>query len=381
MSPLQYDRVVIYAHHAPPQPSASATRMLSLARHLRDQGVTVDFLTTKPGPESHDGFHIRRARGRVGLWNELRRHPRCPIIVSSPPSTPAAEVAFIARFLGYRVVVDIRDPFVSEALKNGDLAPGPKTWAKLALEWSLFRSAHVVSYVSDPLRKLMDARFGAPRCPQILAPNGIDRGIFYLDDTPPSERRRALELGEGAIFVYVGILGGKSLDQAFAALAPALHAGAKLLMIAVLDEYSRPLQQALEAQAEKLGMADQVIWRFNLSPEEVAKHLSACDIGLNPLPFNRSYCLPVKTFEFLACGVHPLNIIGKDSALRDILDGGDTSTFCFSWDECSRRALDMIDDLPRLRAGQAERARTATQYDRSQANSVLTDALLNRTPS
>lgn len=378
MSPLQYDRVVIYAHHAPPQPSASATRMLSLARHLRAQGVTVDFLTTKPGPAYHDGFRIRRALGRAGLWNELRGHSRCPIIVSSPPSTPAAEVAFAARFLGYRVVVDIRDPFVSEALKNGDLAPGPKTWAKLALEWSLFRSAHVVSYVSDPLRKLMDARFGAPNRPHVLAPNGIDRHIFHLEDTPQSERRRSLELGEGAIFVYVGILGGKSLDQAFDALAPALHAGAKLLMIAVLDEYSRPLQQALEAQAEKLGVANQVIWRFNLSPEEVAEYLCACDIGLNPLPFNRSYCLPVKTFEFLACGVHPLNIVGKDSALRDILDGGDTSTFCFSWDECSRRALEMLDDLPHLRAGRVARAQTAARYDRNQANAVLTSALLNR---
>lgn len=355
--------------------------MLSLARHLRAQGVTVDFLTTKPGPESHDGFLIRRACGRAGLMRELRRHPRCPIIVSSPPATPAAEVAFFARLFGYRVVVDIRDPFVSEALKNGELAPGPKTWAKLALEWSLFRSAHVVSYVSDPLRKLMDARFGAPNGPQVIAPNGIDRGIFHLDDRPRSERCRALDLGEGAIFVYAGILGGKSLDKAFDALAPTLRAGAKLLMIAVLDEYSRPLQEALEVQAWKLGVADQVIWRFNLSPEEVADHLRACDIGLNPLPFNRSYCLPVKTFEFLACGVHPLNIVGKDSALRDILDGGNTSTFCFSWDECSRLAREMIDDLPRLRAGQFARAHAATQFDRSQANSVLADALLNRVPS
>lgn len=354
--------------------------MLSLARYLRSQGVKVVFLTNKPGPETHDGFQILRCRGRAGLVREMLRHPRCPIMVSSPPATPAAEVAFFARIFGYRVVVDIRDPFVGEALKNGDLAPGPKTWAKLVLEWSLFRSANVVSYVSDALRNLMDVRFGAPNRPQVLAPNGVDRGIFHLDDTPRSDRRRALGLGEEAIFVYVGILGGKSLDNAFDALAPALRAGAKLLMIAVLDEYSRPLQQALEAQARELGVADQVVWRFNLSPEEVADHLSACDIGLNPLPFNRSYCLPVKTFEFLACGVHPLNIVGPDSALRSILDAGDTSTFCFSWEECSCRAREMIDDLPRLRAGQVARARLATKFDRRQANSVLTDALLNRTP-
>ena len=355
--------------------------MLSLARYLRNQDVFVSFVTTRSGPSYHDGFPINRCHGRIGLWQALRWHPRCPIIVSSPPATPAAEVALFARMLGFRVVVDIRDPFVSEALKSGDLAPGLKTRIKLSLERSLFRNAHIVSYVSAPLRILMDDLFGPPNCRQVVAPNGVDRDTFYLDDGPQSEIRGAMGFGEGAIFVYVGILGGKSLDKALNALAPALRQGAKLLMIAVLDEYSRPLFEALEEQARGLGVADNVIWRFNLKLEDVALHLNACDIGVNPLPFNRSYCLPVKTFEFLACGVHPLNIVGQDSALRKLLDEGDLATFCSSWEECSRRACEMIDSLPDLRARRLARARSAAPFDREVANAILTDALLNRSPS
>ena len=59
--------VVIYAHYQPPQPSASATRMLSLARHLRSKGHSVTFLTSMPGPDEAEGFPIARVKGRAGL--------------------------------------------------------------------------------------------------------------------------------------------------------------------------------------------------------------------------------------------------------------------------------------------------------------------------
>jgi glycosyltransferase involved in cell wall biosynthesis len=353
--------------------------MLSLARYLREQGVSVEFITTKPGAISHDGFSILRCKGRGELFLTLRKHPRCPILVSSPPGTPAAEVAAASRLLGYRVVVDIRDPFVSEALKNGDLSPGLSTLAKLWLERSLFYSAHVLSYVSDALRILMEDRFGSPRCSHIIAPNGVDRNTFNYDEETRSQSRKALNLGDEAVFIYVGILGGKSLDHAFKALAPALCKGAKLLMVAVLDEFSRPIYESLKAQAVELGISEQVTWSFNLTPEKVAYHLNASDIGINPLPFNRSYCLPVKTFEFLACGVHPLNIVSKDSALLEIFQDSKLGTFCFSWEECSKSACELIEKVGDIRSLATVRAKSAAQFDRQDANAVLTAALMSAT--
>lgn len=376
MSKQAQHHVLIYAHHAPPQPSACATRTLSLARYLRSHGVEVCFLTSKPGPTHHDGFAIKRCSGRAGLMRALVAHKRCAIFVTSPPATPTAEVAVMARALGYHVVADIRDPFVSEALGNGDIAPGIKTRIKLWLERSLFSVSHQVSYVSDALREQMDKSFGTPNRPQIIAPNGVDRDVFFLAQNGRATTREELGLGAGAVFVYAGILGGKSLDHALDALAPALRQGARLLMIAVEDEFSRPIMTALQEQARKLGIEDRVIWRNNLTPAEVARHLNACDIGLNPLPFQRSYCLPVKTFEFLACGVYPLNIVGKNSAVLSLFDDKDLACSCLSWQSCSDQALSLANDIQALRAGAEKRADFAKQFDRDVANAALSGALL-----
>lgn len=376
MKLFNFNSVLIYTHHAPPQPSASSTRMLSLARYLRGRGFLVEFITTKEGPTSHDGFNIYRFKGRVELLYALRKHSPCPILVSSPPGTPAAEVAIVSRLLGYRVVVDIRDPFVSEAIKNGDLSPGLSTSVKLWLERSLFYSAHVLSYVSDSLRKEMEKRFGKPRCNYIIAPNGVDRNIFKYNEEIRRQSREELKFGNEAIFVYVGILGGKSLDHAFESLAPVLRKGAKLLMIAVLDEFSFPIYESLIAKALKLKISEQVIWHFNLSPEKVGFYLNGSDIGINPLPFNRSYCLPVKTFEFLACGVHPLNIVGKESALLEVFENTSLGTFCFSWEECTNSAFELIERVDEIRTLSLERANSAVNFDRQIANVLLSEALI-----
>ena len=348
MSGQTQHRVLIYAHHAPPQPSACATRTLSLARYLRARGVDVSFLTSKPGPTHHDGFVIKRCSGRAGLMRALVAHKRCSIFVTSPPATPTAEVALLARALGYHVVADIRDPFVSEALGNGDIAPGVKTRIKLWLERSLFWAAHQVSYVSDALRSQMDNSFGALNGPQILAPNGVDRDVFYLAHYGRARTREEW----------------------------ALRHGARLLMIAVEDAFSRPIMTALQEQARKLGVEDRVIWRNNLTPAEVAQHLNACDVGVNPLPFQRSYCLPVKTFEFLACGVYPLNIVGENSAVLSLFDDDDLACSCLSWQACSDHALALVKDIQTVRNGAEKRAEFAQQFDRDVANAALSAALL-----
>lgn len=376
MKSIKYDSVLIYAHHAPPQPSASSTRLLSLARYLKELGISVEFITSKKGPDIHEGFKIHRCKGRNGLVEILIKHSRSPILVSSPPGTPAAEVAAIARLLGYWVVVDIRDPFVSEALNNGDISPGLSTSIKLLLERSLFYSAHILSYVSNPLRIKMESHFGKPNPNYIIAPNGVDRNIFKYDIEIRQESREILGFGTIPVFIYVGILGGKSLDHVFNALAPVLKKGTKLLMVAVLDEFSIPIYESLKIQADDIGISDQIVWKFNATPDKVAFYLNASDIGINPLPFNRSYCLPVKTFEFLSCGVHPLNIVGKDNALLEIFEDSRLGTFSFSWEECTNNALELIERIDEIRSLAYERSESAIKFDRKDSNKILASALL-----
>jgi len=368
--------VLLYSHYAPPHPSASATRMLSLARHLKRNGHQVRLLTSQPGPDIHDGLQIIRSPGRLGLMRALWQQQRCSILISSPPGTPAAEVAIIARLLGYRVIVDIRDPYVSEALMNGDISPGLASSVKRWLEHSLFVVAHGISYVSEPLRQAMERNFGHPRSPQVIAPNGIDRDIFFRNASDRQKTRSELGFGTEAVFVYAGILGGKALDEAFEAVAVALRQGARLLVIGVLDEYSEPIRMRLQRLTATLGVESRVIWRFNANLQEVAQLLNGCDIGVNPLPGTRSYCLPVKTYEYLSCGLYPLCMASGDSALSALFPDESNGKLCVDWREYARSAAYLASHIDALRAGADDRAEFAKQFDREKANDILVNLLV-----
>ncbi len=362
--------VLIYAHYQPPAPSASATRMMSLAKHLAARGHQVTFLTSQPGPTEAQGFPVIRAKGRLGLIKALRKGPRQVIFVSSPPATPAAEVAMAARVLGYKVMVDIRDPYVLEALKNSEVKPGLKTHIKSVLEWTLPRYSHRISFVSEYLRDEFAAFCGHELPHAVIAPNGADLDIFKYTPQARQAARQALGVGNETVFVYSGILGGKDLDKTIDALAPALRQGAKFLIVGIVDQYSRPLKDALIAQMAALGLSEQLLWRENLSVNELAALLPGADIGVNPLPSHRAYCLPVKTYEYMATGLFNLAHGGNGSALLSTLSEK-AGAGCVDWASFSSQALALCERIEAVRADAALRATLALSYGRASSNEKL----------
>lgn len=366
--------VVIYAHYLPPAASASATRMMSLARYLREGGHTVTMLTSMAGPDSVEGFRIVRARNRAGLVAWLARQPRAVLFASSPPATPCAEVAMAARALGWRVMVDVRDPYVIEAAKLGEIRPGFALRVKAFLEWTLPRSAHVMSFVSEFLRDEFGRFTGHPLRHAVIAPNGADLGIFGYDENRRAQARQALALGDEALFCYQGILGGKELDRALDALAPTLREGAKLLVMGIVDEHSRPLKEAIHRQLEALGLSSQLIWRENLALAELAALLPAADFGVNPLPAHRAYCLPVKTYEYLASGVYNIAHGASGSALASRLRQ-DEGVCASDWHSFGALAQTCAAEVEHYRRHAASRAQAAHVYGRAASNAALVSAL------
>jgi N-acetylglucosaminyldiphosphoundecaprenol N-acetyl-beta-D-mannosaminyltransferase len=367
--------ITLYAHYMPPRPSASATRMFSLARALSADGHAVRLLTSQPGPSAHEGIPIVRCRGRAGLIRWLLANRSGSILVSSPPGTPAAEVAWLARLTGRRVIVDVRDPYVSEALAIGDLAQGPATLVKAMLERSLFRSAHAVSVVSAPLLDTLRVTLRLPIRNASIAANGADLHLFRIDAAARERIRAQWGWGDEAVFVYAGILGGKELDRVLQALAPALRAGARFLMIGVVDEHSQSIRDALVELALHEGVADRVTWLENLSLHDVAAHLNAADVGVNPLPRARLYCMPVKTYEYMACGLYNLACAATGGGLASLIDDPAKGAVAGGWDEFSVRAVALAKDVATLRGSAPIRADLARAHGRDAANAVLIDLL------
>ena len=280
----------------------------------------------------------------------------------------------MARVLGYRVMVDIRDPYIIEAIKNAEVSPGLKTKIKGFLEWSLPRSAHRMSFVSEYLRSEFEVFSEYTDAHTVIAPNGADLDVFQYSQERRSQARDSLQLTSEPLFCYAGILGGKDLDKAVSALAPALRRGAKLLIVGIVDQYSAPLKASLLEQVAALGVPGQLIWRENLQVPELAQLLTGVDVGINPLPSHRSYCLPVKTYEYMACGAFNLAHGGEDSAMLRQLDprAGVGST---SWADFGEKALDLVQNIERLREQAPARVVLAQGFGRKGSNEILCSAL------
>ncbi len=379
MFPKRNDNIVIYAHYAPPHPSASATRMLSVAKYLRARGLRVIILTTMPGPSMlADGISVVRPRGRARLFLWLVRNAPKILLVTTPPATPAAEVAVLGRLLGARVIADIRDPYVSEAITNGDFSPGFKARMKGGLEWLLLRVANAHSVVSEALRDRMQELTKTRLSRAAIAQNGADEETFFIDDRARALVRTELNISDEPLFVYAGILGGKELHKVLRAMKPALEEGAVLLFVAIIDEYSAPIAQQLAQDAGDMGISDRVRWISNQSLESVARYLNASDVGINPLPQSRTYCLPVKTFEYMACGVFNLAYGGKGALSAVLRQEEVLGSIVYDWAEFGVQARRCVTDIAKIRHGRHQRARRALNFSRAEANERLTELLLDK---
>jgi len=122
--------------------------------------------------------------------------------------------------------------------------------------------------------------------------NGVNETMFR-----PMERdlaRRLLGLDDGIHICYTGYFGSwQGLDTLLAGVA---EAGAPARVLLVGDG---PLRGELERQAQRLGIARQVVFRGPVPLAELPPYISACDICA--VPATVRVHSPVKLFEYLAC--------------------------------------------------------------------------------
>ena len=142
-------------------------------------------------------------------------------------------------------------------------------------------------------------------CKSKIVPVGFNSKLFIENSIEFKKKiRETLNFkNDSEILVYCGAISKfrklHILIKAFAKVID-ICPNVKLLMIGFGDYY-----ESLKKFAKKNLVAKNIIFTGKIEQKKVAQYLCAADIGLSFVPINENYNYnpPLKTFEYLACGL------------------------------------------------------------------------------
>ncbi|MDO9598604.1 MAG: glycosyltransferase, exosortase A system-associated [Azoarcus sp.] len=368
-------RILHILDHSIPLHSGYTFRTAAILREQRALGWETMHLTspkqghTTQAAEEVDGLHFYRSlvppSGPPGL-NELRqmratearleqlaRELRPDILHAHSPVLNAIPAIRVGKRLGIPVVYEIRAFWEDAAVDHGTTAEGSLRYrATRAMEtWALKRVDHVFT-ICEGLRCDIVGR-GIPDNRVTVIPNAVDVEGFQLSGEPDALLRQQLGLGGATVLGFVGsFYAYEGLDLLLDAFPKLIVLRPELRMLLI---GGGPQEGNLRAQAERLGVADKVIFTGRVPHTEVSRYYDQIDLLVYPRHSMRltELVTPLKPLEAMAQGrIFAASDVGGHKEL--IRDGETGRLFTAgSVEALVTTVTDMLDhrdDWPTMRA-------------------------------
>lgn len=365
-------RVLHVLDHSIPLHSGYTFRTLSLLREQRKLGWETFHLTSpkqvdcRVAEETVDGWHFYRTEGapaggmrlpgldEMALMRrverrllEVARTVRPDVIHAHSPVLNALPALRIGRQLGIPVVYEVRAFWEDAAVDHGTTVDGsPRYRITRALETYALRRVDHVFTICEGLRSDIVER-GIPADKVTVIPNAVDIESFAVGGAPDEALKARLGLAGRTVVGFIGsFYAYEGLDLLLDAV-PGL--AAQLPDLRVLLVGGGPEDAALRAQAERLGIADRVIFTGRVPHADVQRHYDLVDVLAYPRHSMRltELVTPLKPLEAMAQG--RLLIASDVGGHKELIRDGETGLLFRAGDA---RAL--ADTLLRL-LGQRER--------------------------
>lgn len=199
---------------------------------------------------------------------------------------------WIKRRFGLPMLLEINSPILEERTRYDGLGLTRLARWSQAYAW---RGADLVLPVTHVLGDIV-ASYGVPGERIVVIPNGINPERFD-GAADVDSAKQALGLSSKLVLGFTGFLRDwHGLDKVIDMIAqdpPEL--GRHLLVVG-----DGPARANLEQQARDLHIADRVTFTGIVERDDVARHVAAFDIALQPAVV--AYASPLKLFEYLALG-------------------------------------------------------------------------------
>ena len=245
---------------------------------------------------------LRLMRATEARLEQLARELKPDVLHAHSPVLNAIPAIRVGKRLGIPVVYEIRAFWEDAAVDHGTTAEGSIRYrATRAVEtWALKRVDHAFT-ICEGLRADIVAR-GIPAAKVTVIPNAVDIEGFQLSGDPDPELRRQLGL-EGC--TTIGFVGSFYADEGLDLLLDAFPAllqkrpDLRLLLVG-----GGPQDANLKAQAQRLGVADKVVFTGRVPHSEVSRYYDQIDLLAYPRHSMRltELVTPLKPLEAMAQG-------------------------------------------------------------------------------
>ena len=204
------------------------------------------------------------------------------------------------------LILEVNAPLKEERSRHGGLALKPLAGYS---ERTLWRGADAVLPVTRVLAEKIIAE-GADAARVHVIPNGVDE--TFLTATNGESVRDRLNLSGKTVLGFTGFVRSwHGVDRVLRFMAHADDPSLHLLLVG-----DGPARAHLEALAKDLGLRDRLSVTGIVQRKDVAMHVAAFDIALQPAVV--PYASPLKLFEYMAMGKA---IIAPDEPnIREVLE-------------------------------------------------------------
>jgi PEP-CTERM/exosortase A-associated glycosyltransferase len=320
-------RILHVLDHSIPLHSGYSFRTLALLREQRKLGWQTFHLTSpKQGEcaadeEVVDGWNFHRTSaaappsgklpgvGEFALMRQLEQrllqvaaHVRPHIIQAHSPVLNAVPALRVGKRLGIPVVYEVRAFWEDAAVDLGTTTEGSLRYrlTRRLETHALHRAAHVFT-ICEGLRSDIVAR-GIAAQKVTLIPNAVDIDGFAAGGLPDAALKARLGLSGATVIGFIGsFYAYEGLDLLLEAMPGLLRQRPELRVLLV---GGGPQEASLKALAQRLGVADKVVFAGRVPHTDVQRHYDLVDVLAYPRRSMRltELVTPLKPLEAMAQG-------------------------------------------------------------------------------
>jgi PEP-CTERM/exosortase A-associated glycosyltransferase len=386
-------RILHVLDHSIPLHSGYTFRTLSILREQRKLGWETFHLTSPKqidcdvSEETVNGWHFYRSSpvgklatvpvlGQWALMQQLERRllqvaqqVRPDIIHAHSPVLNALPALRVGKRLGIPVAYEVRAFWEDAAVDHGTTTEGSLRYRLTrAMETRALQRAQHVFTICEGLRADIVAR-GIAAARVTVIPNAVDIDSFNTSGQPDVALKARLGLQDATVIGFIGsFYAYEGLDLLLDALPQII---AKLPHVRVLLVGGGPQDAALKAQAQRLGLADKVVFTGRVPHTEVQRYYDLIDVLAYPRHSMRltELVTPLKPLEAMAQG--RLLVASDVGGHKELIRHGETGVLFQAGDASSlaRSITDLLSQRERWPA-LCQAGRSFVEAERNWAASV-----------